>query len=63
MNIHAPSVSEFFTIQFLRLQLSDIDNDIIGLAERKIVAEFKIILAVKGASPVCSGFRSGVKWR
>ena len=61
-NIHAPSVSEFFTIQFLRLQIADIDNDFIFLAEREIVAEFKIILAMKGPSPVCPGFRSGVKW-
>lgn len=40
MHIHAPAVSEFFTIQFLRLQLSDIDNDFICLAESKIVADF-----------------------
>lgn len=62
MHIHAPAVSEFFTIQFLRLQIADIDNDFICLAEGGIVAEFKIILAVKGLSPVYPGFRSGVKW-
>ena len=62
MHIHAPAVLEFFTIQFLRLQISDIDNDFICLAAVGIVAKFKIILAVKGPSPVCPGFRSGVKW-